>query len=139
METKERITALLECYGLSVNEFVARTGIKTRQAIYDIYHGKTRNISESMACKILSCYPEVNRVWLLTGEGEMLNTPAPVQQDGENVVIPGKVWKVIEKQADSLAAKDKQIDDLIAVIKESQKKDTDAAHQGGSATSAVVG
>lgn len=27
-----------------------------------------------MCDKILSCYPEINKAWLLTGEGDMLNT-----------------------------------------------------------------
>lgn len=143
METKERISALLQHYDLSINEFVERAGIRTRQAIYDIYRGKTRNISESMACKILSCFPDVDRVWLLTGEGEMLkesNQPiSSIGENGDTITIPGKVWKVIEQQADSLAARDKQIDDLIAILKESQKRDADDAHQEGNATSAVVG
>ena len=33
------------------------------------------------------------------------------------VSIPAKVWDVIEKQADSLKSKDKQIDDLISLLK----------------------
>jgi len=74
MEISERISSILSHYNLSVNEFVARTGIKTKQAVYDMLHGKTRSISLAMENKILSCFPEINRAWLLTGDGEMMNT-----------------------------------------------------------------
>jgi SOS-response transcriptional repressor LexA len=77
MEINERITAILSYYSLSVNEFVERTGIKTKQAVYDLLHGKTRSISTSMESKILSCFPDISRAWLLTGEGEMELAPSP--------------------------------------------------------------
>lgn len=43
MEINERISAILSHYNLSVNEFITRTGIKTKQAVYDLLHGKTTN------------------------------------------------------------------------------------------------
>ena len=90
MEISERISSILSHYNLSVNEFVARTGIKTKQAVYDMLHGKTRSISSAMENKILSCFPEINRAWLLTGDGEMMNTPPPPMQppDDDTIIIP---------------------------------------------------
>ena len=79
MEIHERISAILSHYGLSVNEFAERAGIKTKQAVYDLLHGKTRSISTAMENKILSCFPDINRAWLLTGEGEMLNVTEVVE------------------------------------------------------------
>ena len=84
MEIKERISAILSYYNLSVNEFVERTGIKTKQAVYDLLHGKTRSISTSMESKILSCFPDISRAWLLTGEGEMRLTPSPPMEPPPN-------------------------------------------------------
>lgn len=77
METSERIAAILSHYNLSVNEFTTMAGIKTKQAVYDLLHGKTRSISTAMENKILSCFPEINRAWLLTGDGEMFSTEPP--------------------------------------------------------------
>lgn len=90
MEISERISSILSHYNLSVNEFVARTGIKTKQAVYDMLHGKTRSISSAMENKILSCFPEINRAWLLTGDGEMMNTPSPPMRppDNDTILIP---------------------------------------------------
>lgn len=77
METNERMAAILSHYNLTINEFVARTGIKTKQAVYDILHGKTKSISPAMESKIISCFPSINRAWLLTGDGKMLIEPSP--------------------------------------------------------------
>ena len=72
MNASEILNKLLEYSKLSASEFAARIGTKTTQAIYDLQKGRTKTISSSMADKIASCYPEVNKIWLLTGEGEML-------------------------------------------------------------------
>lgn len=88
MEINERITAILSYYGLSVNEFVAKTGIKTKQAVYDILHGKTKSISPAMESKIISCFPEIRRSWLLTGEGDMLLAPSPPKDTIGPVMVP---------------------------------------------------
>ena len=75
-------------------------------------------------------FPDLNKSWLLTGEGEMLiptegktvatesiGNYGSVFKSSGIVSIPAKVWEVIEKQADSLKSKDKQIDDLISLLK----------------------
>lgn len=114
--------------------------------------------------KILIKYQDINRIWLLTGDGEMLNTPAsaietsdapPAMPHHGMIAIPESVWNVIEQQANSLTARDKQIDvllrtherqidehnlhitELISIIKEQVKK-TDA-QTAGHADSAVAG
>ncbi len=90
MEVKDRIKAILEYYNLSVNEFVAQTKVKTGQAVYDLLSGKTKSISQSMEDKILSCFQDIDRVWLLTGEGEMLvNSGISASIDGSHNQING--------------------------------------------------
>ena len=44
--------------------------------MYDIRSGKTKNVSYSIADKIIAKYPKYSRAWLLTGEGAMLNEAA---------------------------------------------------------------
>ena len=70
------INNILEYSGLNPKSFSEKIGLDRPQAIYDIQKGKTKNISPNMADKIVSAFPEINRTWLLTGEGEMLN-PTP--------------------------------------------------------------
>ena len=66
------IAKLLTYSKLNAKQFAERIGLDRPQAIYDIIKGKTKSISPSMANKILSVFPEIDRGWLLTGEGDML-------------------------------------------------------------------
>ena len=75
------IDKILDYTKLNPKSFSERIGLDRPQAIYDIQSGKTKTISPRMADKIISVFPEIDRVWLLTGEGEILKTaetaPAP--------------------------------------------------------------
>lgn len=82
---------LLEYSGLNGKSFSEKIGLLRPQAIYDIQSGKTQNISASMANKIISAFPEINRGWLLTGEGSMLKTEVPIATEKLNVISTGKV------------------------------------------------
>lgn len=84
MEVKDRIKAILDYYQLTVNEFVSQTRVKTGQAVYDLLSGKTKSISASMENKILSCFQDLNRAWLLTGEGGMFRDNINVSQSLDN-------------------------------------------------------
>lgn len=74
MVTKERIEKILEIYSINAKLLAERIGLDRPQAIYDILHGKTKSISDAMAIKIVSVFPEINKIWLLTGEGNVLNS-----------------------------------------------------------------
>lgn len=73
MEPKERIEKLLEYTGLNPAAFAQHIGAKTKQCIYEILKGRTRSISADLRSKIISCYPEINDYWLMTGKGGMKN------------------------------------------------------------------
>lgn len=69
MSPSERIQAILRTHGLNPKTFSEKCGYDRPQVIYDVIKGKTRNISSAMADKIVAAFPDVNRVWLLTGQG----------------------------------------------------------------------
>lgn len=69
----ERIQKVIDYAGLNAKDFAIRIGVKTPQAIYDLLSGKTKSLSKNVYDKILSCYPEINDAWLLTGKGDILN------------------------------------------------------------------
>jgi len=73
MNGTEIINKLLIHYQLNPKSFSEAIGLERPQAIYDIQSGKTKSISSKMADKIISAFPEINRSWLLAGEGEMLH------------------------------------------------------------------
>lgn len=129
MEVKDRIKAILEYYHLSVNEFVTQTRVKTGQAVYDLLSGKTKSISQSMEDKILSCFQDINRAWLLTGEGEMIKQSVQQMLNGDNntqiagnnnhVNLPSTLDKAINEIAEQrklVAKAQEQIDRLISLL-----------------------
>lgn len=129
MEVKDRIKAILEYYHLSVNEFVTQTRVKTGQAVYDLLSGKTKSISQSMEDKILSCFQDINRAWLLTGEGEMIKQSVQQMLNGDNntqiagnnnhVNLPSTLDKAINEIAEQrklVAKSQEQIDRLISLL-----------------------
>lgn len=86
---------LLEYSGLNGKSFSEKIGLLRPQAIYDIQSGKTQNISASMANKIISAFPEINRGWLQTGEGEMLKS----NQGTSDKPTPDKMIPFYDAQA----------------------------------------
>ena len=116
---KERLKAFIEYKKISIRSFENRCGLS-----YGYVNNMRVSIQPAKLKSISLQFPD------LTGEGEML-----VPTEGKTVAtesignygnvfkssgivsIPAKVWDVIEKQADSLKSKDKQIDDLISLLK----------------------
>jgi hypothetical protein len=89
MDAKLIINKILEEKALNAKTFSAIIGLKRPQAIYDIQTGKTRNISRKMCDSILKIYPDINKIWLLTGEGNMyINDEVVSIQTSTIVTIP---------------------------------------------------
>lgn len=133
-EVNRRLKKIIEeVYNISPYAFSQKYndkgGVKTSQVL------RERNgLSSKLLEQILEAYPDINRTWLLTGEGEMLkNTSSQKEEEvtaAENaatmITIPQSVWAVIENQAASLKArdeslkiKDEQMNRLITQIEES--------------------
>lgn len=74
MTAKEILEKLLSYKELNINALATEMGLSRAQALYDIQSGKTKNITPLMADKIIQKFPEFNRTWLRTGDGEMLKS-----------------------------------------------------------------
>jgi transcriptional regulator with XRE-family HTH domain len=108
----------------------------TKSSFSQIVNGKVP-LSEKFVKKLCGLDENINEVWVLKGEGSMFkNNPNGLQM----VEIPREAWSVIQTQAESLSARDRQIDELIGLLKDQlrESKKTDV-RQGGSVTSAVAG
>lgn len=73
MNGSDIINSVLKYTRLTPSVFAKKLGEKRPQRIYDIQNGKTKKLSPEIADKIVSVFPVINRTWLLTGEGDMLN------------------------------------------------------------------
>lgn len=83
-------------------------------------------------------YSQIDIVWLITGDGEMIKKNNNNNTD-DYITIPKEVWEIIKKQTDGLKAqiermekKDEQIDELISMIKK------DHAHKADNVTCAAA-
>lgn len=122
--------------GESEKEIAERLGY-TKSSFSQIVNGKVP-LSDKFISKLCSLDENINLVWVQSGEGEMfIEHNLNSEQD---VTIPASVWSVIQRQAQSLSSRDRQIEDLIAMLKEQvQENKKISARQDALATSAVVG
>ena len=122
-------------YAENERELAEKLGY-TKSSFSQIVNGKVP-LSERFVQKLASVDRNINEVWIMTAEGNMLNS---VEAGTSVVTIPANVWEVIQTQAESLKSKDKQIDELVALLKQQIAEGKKMpAQQGGNATSAVAG
>lgn len=106
---KEVISLILKELGIKAPTFANNIGLKY-QRILDIQSGKTKKVSTIVADAIIEKYPQFNRTWLLTGEGDMLSADAPASTGSGD-------RSVIERLLSQLEEKDRQIAALIELLK----------------------
>lgn len=120
MGIKERLMAFIKNLGISRSEFERNCSLS---------NGYVNNIREGMGAEklesVLRTYPQLNRVWLLSGEGEMLN-PSVVQnnQNGDNIQghsvtvhkTEADYIAIIKMQAEQLSKSQEQIDRLLTLL-----------------------
>ena len=115
---KERVLQFIEYTGLNKASFEKMVGLSN--GAVDKMGANTRH---STVDKISKTFPEINRDWLMTGKGNMLNEGA----SNNGVVEISEAWNVIKKQADSLASKDRQVEELISILKKANVRADDNA------------
>lgn len=64
----QRIKQIIDYKQISARVFCKETGLSNG------FLGKVKDVGSSKLIQILSTYPEINPVWLLTGDGEMLKS-----------------------------------------------------------------
>jgi transcriptional regulator with XRE-family HTH domain len=89
---KERLIKFLKYLAIGQDKFAKSVGL-SRGYVNNIKD----NITMKTVDKILKAYPELNKSWLLTGEGEMLNENHPEnlqsksdKKDGKNQILSGQ-------------------------------------------------
>lgn len=108
----------------------------TKSSFSQIVNGKVP-LSDKFVKKLCSLDENINEVWVQSGNGSMFkNNP----NSENNVAIPEAAWNVIQQQTASLAARDKQIDELIGMLKDqiNEYKKVVARQDDNAASAAAV-
>lgn len=120
---KERIKAIAYLYRTSVRGMERKAGLNT-----GVLSGMGENLGSDKIDKILTAFPDINPVWLLSGKGSMTTSNTqqiPVRKEEhskleEPVISDRKYIAGLEEQnrqlKQQLEAKDKQIASLLALL-----------------------
>lgn len=69
MTAKEILRTILSELRLEVKQFSEQIDYPASK-LYDIQRGKTIKLKEDLISRIVKVYPQYNRIWLMTGEGD---------------------------------------------------------------------
>lgn len=88
----------------------------TPQSFYDIKKGKQR-VSRGIVDKIVEHYPQFNAAYILSGEGDMLNSPA----ESANHTAPGDSSRYIAHLEEEIALLRKEKEELWTLVQRLMK------------------
>lgn len=97
---KERLLNFLQYLKIGQNAFENSVSIPTGS----IFHWKNGNIPPKACEKIFSTYPLLNKIWLLTGDGDMLvdNNASTKEESRNNQGTTNEVVVLLNKQIEQL-------------------------------------
>lgn len=104
---KSRILEFISYLGVTNKEFERRCGMSN-----GYINSMRKGLGVNMIENVLSAYPELNRIWLITGQGEMLNG-----QNGNVVVGDNNIAHNISSNINSSAT----IDNLVALLEKTHQ------------------
>lgn len=82
MDIVSRLIKFRDYTNLSNSQFADKAGIP-RPTLSQFLNGRNKRLSDDLAAKLHTAYPNLNMMWLLFGEGDMLN-------DGNIEISEGK-------------------------------------------------
>lgn len=111
MLIKERLKLFIDHLQLTNQHFESECGLG---------NGYVANIRKGIGIralkKITSTYPELNKRWLLTGEGQMLSTDTNDKKQTTKEKIEQDYLEIIKRQAAQIEQLQEQIGKLIEII-----------------------
>ncbi len=97
---KQRLVQFLEYKGISKSNFYKKTGLKRGILDNDKLH---TGLNDKSIAIIIANFPEINPIWLLTGEGEMLKKgPEMHSENAQKMELAQKEIELLKKQIEIL-------------------------------------
>ena len=103
---KERLITFIDHKGLTKNKFETLCGLSKRYV-----SNISQSISQTVCKKISLTFPDLNIGWVLTGEGEMLNTAD--QKPDETIVLTGRLLQLYLNLSETAKSQQETIRELI--------------------------
>ena len=133
MNTKERLIEFINSKGIAISKFEKECGMSN-----GYISSMRKGLGEKKLNNVLNKYPELNREWLLYGEGEMLNQNMQIG-DGTNIAGDknsvnesrtvemflkeiAAQRRLAEKKDEQIEKKDEQINRLISLLEKYTEK-----------------
>ncbi len=88
MDLVSRLKQYLDSRQISVTQFADECGIP-RPTASQLLAGRNKKVSDEIIGKIHQCYPDLNVIWLMFGEGNMVT--------GENNEISGPQNQAVQE------------------------------------------
>ncbi|MDO4320372.1 MAG: helix-turn-helix transcriptional regulator [Bacteroidales bacterium] len=86
MDIAERLIAFKDYTGLTNSQFADKAGIP-RPTLSQFLNGRNKRLSDDLAAKLHVAYPQLNVMWLLFGEGDMVNDKNIEFSEGKNALF----------------------------------------------------
>lgn len=113
LDAYQIICKILAFYKINSKQFCTKIGVNLTY-VNDAKNKKTKKITNDVADKILSHYPELNRIWLITGEGEMFSngniTNTAIGNNNAGDIIQGQTVEVSKTRDELLQSQQRTIE-----------------------------
>lgn len=107
----DRLKELIEVdYHMTPADFVKKWGCQRAQTLYNVLQYKN-NLTNKLLDKICNAYTEINRAWILTGQGEKFidTTQGPYAEQRAKDAEIARLHEIIASQQRTIELLSKQI------------------------------
>ena len=120
------IDEVLKAVGMNAPTFAGRIGINY-QRIFDLQRGRTKKFNPGVANLICEKFPQINKMFLFTGEGPVLiqeeEVPQPIDDRSDVMTMLSKVISLFEQVTEKESALQEKVAQLQAREHELMQKE----------------
>ncbi|MGF7231169.1 S24 family peptidase [Arachidicoccus sp.] len=84
MLPSERLKKVIEYLNMDIEPFSKSIGRKRSQGIRDVLSGKAKTIDDKFANQIILAHPNISKVFLMTGEGDVSNLENDAEKEAQS-------------------------------------------------------
>lgn len=88
MDNWQRLEAVIKWSNMTTHSFAIAIGLNRSENLYQIKRGRN-GISKGLAKRICTLYPQIDYVWILTGQGVMLRGVGSFDQPAAGAIATG--------------------------------------------------